>query len=338
MSEQGRFESLTRRELLVSTAAAGLWSLSSSSLVFGSMLQSNTKPDSLYGVPEDRLGATRTQAYRVGLEVTATGGPCGGLFATVPIPVDWPEQKIRLDHDDFSAQVKQVAYRQLDCRVKQMMVSIPFLPVSETARAVLHLSIERAAILPPVDTSTFHLPKKLPKSARGSLGTSPLIETRNSKIRDQAKTWLKEDLQNWKLVETIYDWVREKTTVIEGKPKGAASVLEKMEGYHGDITALFVALCRASKVPARMVWGPRSSYAEFMLESTDTERPQWLPCRVVGQRELGGISEYRPILQKGDEVRVPEKKQPQRFVAEFMRGKKLAGGGRPKVRFIRESN
>lgn len=265
------------------------------------------------------------------------GGPIGGLYATVPIPVDWPEQKVRLDQDEFSAAVKQVAYRNLDHRVRQMLVSIPFLGANETARAVLHLEIERFAILPPEDPGSYVLPKRIPKDARGCLGSGPLIETRSKGIRDQAKKWTREGLEGWQLVETICDWVRENINVAEGKPAGAAKALENGEGHYEDVTGLFVALCRAAKIPARMVWVPKSAYAEFMLADA-TGRVEWLPCRIVGQKEIGGISEYRPILQKGDEVKVPEKKEPQRFVAEFVQGKKIRGGGRPRVHFIRESN
>ena len=45
----------------------------------------------------------------------------------------------------------------------------------------------------------------------------------------------------------------------------------------------------------------------------------------------------RPILQKGDNFRVPEKSKPQRYVAEFLRIKDVRGNGRPKFRFVRQS-
>ena len=45
----------------------------------------------------------------------------------------------------------------------------------------------------------------------------------------------------------------------------------------------------------------------------------------------------RPILQKGDNFKVPEKKERQRYVAEFLRGNNRRGGGRPVVTFVREA-
>jgi hypothetical protein len=62
----------------------------------------------------------------------------------------------------------------------------------------------------------------------------------------------------------------------------------------------------------------------------------WFPCQSAGTRAFGSMPERRPILQKGDNFHVPEKSEPQRYVAEFMRGNVVKGGGRPEVAFVRE--
>jgi hypothetical protein len=54
---------------------------------------------------------------------------------------------------------------------------------------------------------------------------------------------------------------------------------------------------------------------------------------LTGAKEFGGINERQPILQKGDNFKVPEEKQPVRFVPEFLKG----SGGRPDVEFVRLS-
>jgi hypothetical protein len=46
---------------------------------------------------------------------------------------------------------------------------------------------------------------------------------------------------------------------------------------------------------------------------------------------FGTVSNDGMILQKGDSIEVPEKKEPQRFIAEFVKGK-----GRPQVSFMRQ--
>ena len=42
-------------------------------------------------------------------------------------------------------------------------------------------------------------------------------------------------------------------------------------------------------------------------------------------RSFGGIAEQRPILQKGDNFTVPERREKQRYVSEFLKG----DGGQP---------
>jgi hypothetical protein len=50
------------------------------------------------------------------------------------------------------------------------------------------------------------------------------------------------------------------------------------------------------------------------------------------------MPEQRPILQKGDNFRVPEKpKDKQRYISPFLIGRPVkGGGGKPKVQFIEE--
>jgi hypothetical protein len=48
---------------------------------------------------------------------------------------------------------------------------------------------------------------------------------------------------------------------------------------------------------------------------------------------LGAVEDTRPILEKGDNFKLPESKAPQRFVAEYLTGK--GGGGKPSVEFRR---
>ena len=33
---------------------------------------------------------------KVGMQITAVGGPCRGIVGTVPVPTEWPEQQVRV--------------------------------------------------------------------------------------------------------------------------------------------------------------------------------------------------------------------------------------------------
>ena len=286
--------------------------------------------------PEDsRLGRAETQRWRVGLTVRAVGGPCKGLFATVPVPSDWPEQTVKIDEEDISTSVGGVRYVMLEGGVKQMQVRIPMLNSGEQARALVTFEVTRSAILTPGDASIFVRPASPPLVIRKYLGVSPFIETINPKIQAAAKELRDEDLSAWDQVEVIYDWVRDNVEYQNGSLKGALAALNDGTGDCEELTSLFIALCRVNKIPARTVWVPDHCYPEFYLMDKEGNG-YWLPCQAAGTRDFGGIDETRPVLQKGDNFRVPGKRERQRYVAEFLKGVAVRGGGDPKVKFHRE--
>jgi hypothetical protein len=94
-------------------------------------------------------------------------------------------------------------------------------------------------------------------------------------------------------------------------------------------------MCRINDVPARTVWIPGHCYPEFYLVDADGTG-HWFPCQVAGTRAFGNMPEHRPILQKGDNFRVPEFRERQRYVAEHLTIRDAPGGNKPKVQFIRK--
>ncbi len=279
-----------------------------------------------------RLDKQLTQRWQVGVKITTTGVPCVGLRGSIPVPTDWPEQQVRIVAEDISPLVRNVRYRDLG-GVRQMQYSVPQLPPGEVATALVTFEITRSSVLPPDNTAEFQIPKTPPAAIRLDLGASPSIECRHPSIRGKAKELKVDDASAWQQVQTLYDWVRDNTKFQDGPLKGAVATLRDSSGNRDDLTCLFIALCRASDVPARTVFVPDNCYAEFYLQDNDG-KGFWFPCQVAGTREFGGMSDHRPILQKGDHIKVPdEQKDPQRFVPEFLTGK---GAGRPQVEFIRK--
>jgi hypothetical protein len=297
-----------------------------------------------------RLDKQQVQRMRLGVVVTAPMA-CRGINATAPIPMDWPEQQTKVIAEDFSPSVKNVSYRTVGGTVKQMVMQMPFIPPGEQCRAVVTVEFTRYALLPPLDTTIFVLPnaEKMKPDIRLYLGPSPLIECNHAKIRGQARELIggpaageknknkpvetpPADQKNaWTKVETLYNWVRDHVTFREGPVKGALAALKDGDGGTEDLTSLFIALCRSSKIPARTVWVAGGSYPEFYLEDAEG-KGYWFPCAMTGNREFGGISDFRPILEKGDNFQVPERKDRQRYIAEHLTG----SGGAPQVQFLRE--
>lgn len=284
-----------------------------------------------------KLDKQKTQRWKCGVIVNATGGGCAGLFGTIAVPTDWPEQTVKIVEEEITPNVQRVAYRVLDNGVKQMLISIPRMSGGERATALVTFEVTRSTVTAPDETSGLKIPDKLPLALSKFLGPSPMIESRHPQITKLAKEIMadKDKATDWEKVEAIYDWVREHVEYQNGKLKGAIAALRDKTGDCEEMTSLFIALCRANKIPARTVWIPDHCYPEFYLVNAKGEG-NWYPCQAAGTRDFGGMPEFRPVLQKGDNFKVPEKKEPQRYVAEFLTGTPTPGGGQPNVEFVRQ--
>ena len=206
----------------------------------------------------ERLGEVRTDHWRVGFRLTANGGLCQGLYATLPVPTDWPEQTVRVVNEEISRHVKRVRYRMIDGGVKQMQVSIPQLASGETAQVLVTLEVDRRQILAPnaAETDALEVPQRLSRELRKYLAASPYIESRHQKIRGLARELVDDELNAWQQTEKFYDWVRENVKYENGTLKGALAALQDKTGDCEELTSLFIALCRVHGIPARTVWVP----------------------------------------------------------------------------------
>jgi transglutaminase-like putative cysteine protease len=195
--------------------------------------------------------------------------------------------------------------------------------------------VTRRALVPPADTSVYAIPKKLPRELPLDLGPSPFIESRHPRIIAAAKEAVGDEENAWKKVEAIYDWTRANVAYKNGDVKGAARALVEKEGYIDDVTSVFIAMCRAQKIPARTVFVPGHCYAEFYLDD-DQGQGHWFACDPAGDsKQFGGIHEMRPILQKGDNFKNPlEPKERLRWLREDFHAN--GRGASPNVKFVSE--
>ena len=250
---------------------------------------------------------------------------------TFPLPTNWPEQSVTIAERNIPDSIGDVRPRTLPSGVEQAVVQIPVFPASDAVEVSYTLDIVNRAIVAPTETHGFVLPRARSKEVKPFLVASKNVNYQSGKLRKQAKKIVAEHESAWDKTEAIYDWVRENIEIEETAYHSAQHTLKNLSGTNEDKTFLFVALCRAAKIPSRIVFAKGGSYAEFMLQSPGDDGPlHWFPCDVSGVREFGELSEPKLILQKGDGYKVPEIKERQKLVAVFVKGK-----GRPKVGEIR---
>ena len=258
--------------------------------------------------------------FRVGAEITASRGACRNILAMVTVPLDCPEQKVTIVSEDFSPEVREVTYRPLPGgEVKQMVISVPYLADGATAHAIVTAEVTTSTILPPEKTDDLKIPKKIPSKLKLYTIGSPYIEVNHQRIHALSKEILAEipdTATDWQKIEAIYDAVLKKIDYEEGPDKGAAEALRDKQADCQGRSAVFIALCRANKIPARMVWVHGHCYPEFYLERAEGDG-QWYPCESAGTRAFGEMPLARPILQKGDNFRVPERKEHLRYASDY---------------------
>lgn len=277
--------------------------------------------------------------FRVGAEISANNGACRGIVAMVSVPLDCAEQKVTVIEEDFSPEVAEVTYRPVPTgEVKQMLISVPRLNAGATAHAILTVEVATSKILPPEKTDDLTIPKSVPMKLRTYINPSPYIEMNNQQIRSLNKEVMgsvEENANAWTKIEAIYDAVLKKIDYVEGPDKSAVEALHDKQADCQGRSAVFVALCRINKIPARMVWIHGHVYPEFYLEYEEG-KGYWYPCESAGTRAFGEMPLARVILQKGDNFRVPERKEKLRYASDFVIGLPTPGGGKPHVKYIRE--
>ena len=278
--------------------------------------------------------------FQVGAEVSASRGPVHEILAMVAVPLESEEQQVRIVEEDFSSSVAGVKYRDVPGgEARQMLISIPYLPRGETARAVVTFEVSTKPILPPDDAEAAKLsiPRRPPRELRRFVSASPYIEARDRRIRSLAREILEEAPEaatDWEKIELLYDYVLDNIEYLEGPDTSAITTLRDGKADCHGRSALFAALCRASGVPARIVWVNNHCFAEFYVEDESGEG-EWFPIESAGTRAFGEMPLGRVILQKGDNFRIPERpKDRLRYATDWL--VVPPGKGKPSVRFIRE--
>ena len=332
-----------------------LWSVSFASAQFQFEAAGARPSVTTVDVSGPRLGAVpQSQIWVTGVRIEA-GSQAENVYIGIPIPIDWPEQKVvavrevKMD----AALTRKIAYKRVDAGAKELVLQVDKLRPGRPFEVIVEIELLNYELLPPDNPDNYVIPKKIPREIDQYVKKSPLIESDNKRFLAMFNEITKDKPTDWEKVEAIYSYVQRNVdyddTTKAKLAKGALAVISdppgQWKGDCKDMSCLFVAICRAGKIPARLVRVPEHCYAEFYLEPTGKPKGAkepagfWFPCQVAGSYSFGGIPERQPILQKGDSY--PDHDSDNRkaryiFLKEYCEASVPVGSAPPKVKFIRE--
>src|SRR5580658_6993192 len=107
------------------------------------------------------LGTPVTHKLKVGVIIKAQGGQLLNLLGTALVPIEWPEQTVRIADEELTPNVPSLHYRVSGVTLKQMMIEVPMITAGEEARALVTFEVSHAPQTPPTDTNIYKIPKKL---------------------------------------------------------------------------------------------------------------------------------------------------------------------------------
>lgn len=104
---------------------------------------------------------------------------------------------------------------------------------------------------------------------------SPLIEAKNPEIIAAAQKAAAGEANPYKRAHKIFEFVGKNVEYKKMSDKGALFALKNRVGDCAEFSRLFIALCRASGIPARLVRGFSHYDPQNMKKKSDAERHAW---------------------------------------------------------------
>ena len=251
--------------------------------------------------------------FRVGLRIEAPAGALLRAVATTVNPIEWPEQQLVLEKDETPPSI-QVQTRNLGGTAEQLLLRVPGLARGSSLTCARTYELTRwTQRIRPETKDQFRVPPA--DRVRTLLLPSDGIEAGHAEIRAFAAEVIRDKATAWDQVQGIFEATRTRVKYSQGLFAGALAGLRSGQGDCEERSCLFIACCRASGIPARLVWGPQHSWSEFALVDSEG-RLLWIPADPTKEERLGVINHFIPILQKGDRFTLPEVPgKPQRYLA-----------------------
>lgn len=278
--------------------------------------------------PPQQTGYLEPRKFRasIGIELEGTSS-AQQIRATTPIPVALPEQKI--DSVEKEAVGCQVSLRQLTSEAGQLCLFAPSLARGQTIRATAHFDLTLFKQYHGFSQEQFPSVQQVPRPVRQRyLNDSPGIKASDRAVRELARDLSGQFEHPWEKAKSFYQWVWSEIAPQVQYFTSVAAALRDRVGDCEERAAVFVAFCRAVGIPARLVWVPNHNWAEFYLQDHEGQG-HWIPAHTSAYSWFGWTGVHELVLQKGDRIQVPERRQPQRLLVDWMQFR----GRRPRVRY-----
>ena len=278
---------------------------------------------------KDRQGAyyhPRDFEVTIGISAEGTGNAVNFLASTAT-PMKFGEQAV-VDHAIETVGC-QARIRQVDHGASVFEMAAPILAAGQTVSALAKYRLRVSKSYAGFERDQFpakqQAHKRLPKTY---LRSSPGINAHASEVTSLLRSLVKTEDHPWDKARRFYDWVWNEIAGVPGEYTSVEQAIRKKSGDCEERATVFIALCRAARIPARLVWVPSHNWAEIGLLDSD-KVPHWIPIHTAAYNWFGWTGTHEIVLQKGDRIRLPNRNSTVRLVDDWFRVK----GKRPHVRY-----
>lgn len=282
--------------------------------------------------PEGETGYLEPRPYDLSIGIRLEGaGPASEITSTTTVPLDYPEQKI--ENVAIETQGCQAKLRKLANGAGQLLLSASGIDKGQIISAVARYRLTLFKQYRGYNADQFPARQTIPPEVRKNfLQDSPGIQTRSKQVRQLAAELTSGTPKHpWELAKCFADWVPKNIRPQIGSYTSVTAALDDRRGDCEEMAGVFVALCRAAGIPARLVWIPNHTWAEFFLVDRD-EREHWIPAHTACYSWFGWNGAHELVLQKGDRIQIPERRKTVRLLADWAQW----SGAPPQVRYTAE--
>jgi len=279
--------------------------------------------------PREGRGMLEPRRFRlrIGVEI-ASRGPMTDLFASTPVPAVFPEQSIDAERIVTSGGA-QAEFDALADSARRLVVTTGRMDKGQTASAHAEFDLTLFKQYFGYRREQFPEVQKPPYPIRAAFqGDSPGIQTRVVDVVERARALRAALTHPWDWAEAFADWVSRNISPRLGAYTSVTKALETRVGDCEEMAGVFVAFCRASGVPARLVWVPNHVWSEFYLVDRQGAG-HWIPVHTACYSWFGWTGAHELVLQKGDRLKVPE----YGTLVRLQQDRTRALGSRPEVQF-----